>query len=62
MIHNHEVLGKAVEAAVQFTHLYSNLEIYIIQNIYGKILVYVDTEEKQLTAELKERLTGAIDV
>ena len=62
MIHNHEVLNKAVEISEQFTCKYRDLELYIIQNVYGKILVYADHSTKELVAELNEALKVAIDV
>ena len=35
MIHNNEVLNKAINTAEKFTKKYNGLELYIIQNVYG---------------------------
>lgn len=61
MIHNNEVLRKTVEVAEQFTQRHNKSELYIVQNVYGKILVYVETSPKELVAELEEKLKAAID-
>ena len=62
MIHNNEVLGKAVEIAVECTTKYNDLELYIVQNVYGKIIVYADTAQKELAVQLERKLTDTIDV
>lgn len=62
MIHNNEVLCKAVEIAASFTEIYADLTIYIIQNIYGKIIIYADTEREEIAARLKKKLKAAIDI
>lgn len=61
MIHNYEVLNKTIETAEKFTKRYDGLELYIIQNVYGKIMVYVDTSQKELAAKLEEELKSVID-
>ncbi len=62
MIHNNEVLNKVICIAEKFTGKHSGLEVYIIQNVFGKIIVYVDTPKKQLVAKVEEELKSAIDV
>ena len=62
MIHNNEVLDKVIEIAVKFTSKYNSLELYIVQNVYGKIIVYIDTPQKELVPVLEKELAGAIDV
>ena len=62
MIHNNEVLEKAIETAEAFTENDSDLEVYIVQNVYGKIIVYVDTSQEELIAELERELAGKIHV
>lgn len=62
MIHNNEVLDKTVGTAVDFTERYRNLELYIVQNVYGKILVYAANSDRKLLAQLEERLTAEIEV
>jgi len=61
MIHNNEVLKKTVETAVEFTGKYNDLELYIIQNVYGKVIVYADTSQKELVDRLEEELSETID-
>lgn len=61
MIHNNEVLRRTVETAEKFTQRYNKSELYIVQNVYGKILVYVDTPQKEIVAELEEELKSVID-
>ncbi len=60
MIHINEVLSRVLEAAVMFTKRNSCVQLYIVQNIYGKIMVYVDTVQNELVNELKEQLEGII--
>ncbi len=62
MIHNNEVLARTVETAGRFADIHDNLKLYIVQNVYGKIIVYVDTIEKDLAAEIEKRLIDAIGV
>ena len=62
MIHNNEVLEKTIETAAAFTEKYNDLELYIVQNVYGKIIVYADTLQKELVAHLERELTDKIDV
>ena len=62
MIHNNEVLNKVICIAEKFTGKHSGLEVYIIQNVFGKIIVYIDTPKKQLVAKVEEELKSAIDV
>lgn len=60
MIHNNEVLGKTIEEAAKFADRFPGLELCIIQNVYGKIIVYVDKAEKSLVTELEKQLKDAI--
>ena len=62
MIHNNEVLEKTIETAAAFTEKNNDLELYIVQNVYGKIIVYADTLQKELVAHLERELTDKIDV
>ncbi|MCM1283653.1 MAG: AAA family ATPase [Muribaculaceae bacterium] len=62
MIHNNGVLDKTVETAMKFAEEYTGLELYIVQNVYGKIIVYMDTSRKELVAQLEQELRAAIDV
>ena len=62
MIHNNEVLEKTIETAAAFAGKYNDLELYIVQNVYGKIIVYADTPQKNLVAQLERELTDKIDV
>ncbi len=62
MIHNNEVLEKAIQTAEAFTEKYDNLELYIVQNVYGKIIIYADTLQTELVAKLERELTNQIDV
>lgn len=62
MIHNNEVLDRVIEMAVKFTEIYYDLELYIVQNVYGRIIVYVKTSKKELAVQLEEELTRNIDV
>lgn len=62
MIHNNEVLDKAVEIAVKFTKKYNELKLYIVQNVYGKIIVYADTPHKELVTQLEEELSNTINI
>lgn len=61
MIHNNNVLNRAIKTAEKFTEKYNNVELYIIQNVYGKIIVYADTLQKEIIVELEENLKSAID-
>ena len=61
MIHNYEVLNKAIETAEKFTKRYNELELYIIQNVYGNIIVYVDTSQRELVERVTEELNSGID-
>lgn len=61
MIHNYEVLNKAIETAEKFTKRYNELELYIIQNVYGNIIVYVDTSQRELVERVTEELNSVID-
>lgn len=62
MIHNNEVLDRAVETAKKFVGKYDDLTLYIVQNVYGKIIMYVDTAKREITAEIKRELINEIDV
>lgn len=62
MIHNNDVLKKTIETAEKFVEKYHKIELYIIQNVYGKIIVYAETLQKKLIGELEEELKAAIDV
>lgn len=62
MIHNDRVLDRVIEASGILADKYSELELYIVQNIYGKIIVYVDKDKKGLIDEIKQDLTDAIDI
>lgn len=62
MIHNDGVLDKVVEIAMEYARKYKDLTLYIIQNVYGKMIVYADTPQKELAAQLKGELAAAIDV
>ena len=62
MIHNNEVLGKTIDVISKFTDLYIDAMFYIVQNVYGKIIVYVDSKEEDIVINLKKHLADAIDV
>ncbi len=62
MIHNDRVLDRTIEAAGILADKYPELELYIVQNIYGKIIAYVDKDKEGLIDEIKKRLTDAIDI
>ncbi len=62
MIHNNEVLEKAIETAEAFTENDNDLEVYIVQNVYGKIIVYVDTLQEELIVRLERELADKIHV
>ena len=62
MIHNNEVLGKTIDVISKFTDLYIDAMFYIVQNVYGKIIVYVDSKEEDIVINLKKHLVDAIDV
>ena len=40
MIHNNEVLGKTIDVISKFTDLYIDAMFYIVQNVYGKIIIF----------------------
>ncbi len=56
MIHNNEVLGKTIDVISKFTDLYIDAMFYIVQNVYGKIIVYVDSKEEDIVINLKKHL------
>lgn len=62
MIHNNEVLKKAIDVAVEFTKKDKSLSLYLVQNIYGKIIVYVDTDRNEIVGQLEKELSETIDV
>ncbi len=62
MIHNNEVLGRTVDIVAKFTGIYMDAMFYIIQNVYGKIIVYVDSKVDDILENLKKQLTDEIDV
>lgn len=61
MIHNNEVLEKTIETAAKFTKDYKDLKLYIVQNVYGKIIVFADTSQKNIIMQLRESLSKQID-
>ncbi len=62
MIHNNEVLSRAIEAAAGFVDQYDNVEVYIVQNVYGKIIVYVGTDQENLVVELEKKMREVIEL
>lgn len=62
MIHNNEVLGTAIGVAAGYTNIYEGLEVYIVQNVYGKIIVYAETEDKDIVKDLEVTMRDEIGV
>lgn len=60
MIHNNEVLEQTIAIAAEFTKRDKELELYIVQNVYGKIILYVSSCPKELAVHLREKLEVAI--
>ncbi len=60
MIHNNEVLIKVVDKAAGFAEVHDGVEVYIVQNVYGKIIVYLDTDQEKLVVDLEKRMADVI--
>ncbi len=60
MIHFDTVLNGAVDTIENIWKKEKKAKAYIIQNVYGKILVYIDTNSRSLTEEIKTQLQKEI--
>ena len=61
MIHNNEVLGTVINVASQLVETNKDLTLYIVQNVYGKIIIYVDTTQKELVYDVEAEMMKKID-
>ena len=60
MIHYNEVLQKTICEIQNFINNNEDVTVYVVQNVYGKIVVYVDTDRRELVENLEKKLTKEI--
>ena len=61
MIHYNEVLDKAINVSKQFIVKEEQLEIDIIQDVYGKINIYLENGNDQILQQLERTVKEEID-
>lgn len=60
MIHYDGILGTAVQVIQELWKEEKKAKAYIIQNVYGKLQIYIDTEDEDLISQLKNLLADKI--
>ena len=59
MIHHDMVVDQAVRLLADMIHG-QETEVYLVQNIYGKLMVYLDTQKPTLLDSVSEKLSAAL--
>lgn len=60
IIHHNTILSDTINTLNDILNKKDGTDVYIVQNVYGKILIYVDTGECNLISYIKDKLSEKI--